>query len=402
MDYRPFYFAREWVKMGHQVDIIAADYSHLRSKNPDVKADWDTEQVDGVIYHWIKTGRYEGNGVRRVLTMIQFVTKLYWRAGRIAKELKPDAVIASSTYPLDTYPARRVASKAHAKLVHEVHDMWPLTLVELGGMSKWHPFVMLIQRAENSFCKHSDIIISLPPCTREYLMQHGMRTDAFHHIPNGVVLEDWDIPYDIPEEHSILLNTLKGKGKFIVGYFGGHAMSNALSFLLEAAKAIRITDIHFVLVGDGTEKAALRQWAMDEKLCNITFLPPVPKLCIPELLKHFDCIYIGGRSSMLYRFGVCINKLYDSMMAGKPIIYAVETPNNDVRDFNCGVVVKPENIMEIVNAINTIYHMDANTCESMGERAKKAVIDNYEYTVLAKRFECVLQDDKARGVVVYT
>ena len=32
MEFRPYYMAREWIRQGHEVDIIAADYSHLRRK----------------------------------------------------------------------------------------------------------------------------------------------------------------------------------------------------------------------------------------------------------------------------------------------------------------------------------------------------------------------------------
>ena len=55
MEFRPYYFAREWVKMGHKVDIIAADFSHLRRKNPNVSEDFQTDVIDGINYHWIKT-----------------------------------------------------------------------------------------------------------------------------------------------------------------------------------------------------------------------------------------------------------------------------------------------------------------------------------------------------------
>ena len=103
--------------MGHDVTMIAGDYSHLRSKNPDVLRDFQKSNIDGIRYVWLKTGQYEGNGVKRAMTMKRFVSKLYMSAGKIADRFSPDVVISSSTYPLDTYPARRIAKKAGAKLI---------------------------------------------------------------------------------------------------------------------------------------------------------------------------------------------------------------------------------------------------------------------------------------------
>ena len=145
MEFRPYYFAREWVKMGHSVKIVAGDFSHLRTKQPEVKRDFQKEIIDGIEYRWVKTGNYKGNGIQRALSMFRFVGKLFIHSSKIAKVWKPDIVIASSTYPLDTYPAQRIAKKAKAKLIHEVHDMWPITPIEIGGMSKYHPFVMILQ-----------------------------------------------------------------------------------------------------------------------------------------------------------------------------------------------------------------------------------------------------------------
>ena len=69
---------------------------------------------------------------------------------RLVAEFRPDAVIASSTYPMDIWVARRIAKKADAKLVYEVHDLWPLSPIELSGMSPRHPFALLCQAAEDA------------------------------------------------------------------------------------------------------------------------------------------------------------------------------------------------------------------------------------------------------------
>lgn len=386
MEFRPYYFAREWGKMGHHVDIIAADYSHLRISNPNVFVDFQTKDINGIKYHWVKAGQYKGNGVKRALTMFRFVGKLWWYAGRIVKEYKPDVVITSSTYPLDTYAGQRIAKKSGAKLIHEVHDMWPATLIELGGMSRYHPFVMLMQMAENSAYRYSDYVVSLPALAKDYMVEHGMRPEKFVAIPNGIVKTDWENPKPLPEEQRRILEKLKTEGKFIVGYFGGHALSNALDVLLDAAKEVREKEIQFVLVGSGVEKERLVKRAEEEQIENVLFLPPVPKKSVPELLWYFDCSYIGAMPSPLYRFGVCQNKMYDSMMAGKPILFAVDVSCSPVEEFECGIIVKSSQAKGIAENIEKIFHMPEERRREMGEKGKQAVQAHFNYDVLAAQF----------------
>ena len=46
MEYRPYYFAQEWIRRGHEIDIIAADFSHLRKENPHVTHNFQQEDID--------------------------------------------------------------------------------------------------------------------------------------------------------------------------------------------------------------------------------------------------------------------------------------------------------------------------------------------------------------------
>ena len=388
MEFRPYYMAREWAKLGHKVTIVAGDYSHLRRKNPAVEQDFTKEKIDGITYCWVKTGRYEGNGVKRALSMARFTGKLWLRAKWIAKKFRPDAIITSSTYPIDTYAGQRIRHFApRAKLVHEVHDMWPSTLIEVGGMSRRNPFVLVMQMGENSAYRHSDKVVSLPPFAEKYMRKHGLQKGKFVHINNGIVMEDWQHPQGLPEEHEQALKQLKSNEKFIVGYFGGHALSNALEDLLNAAKEIHgNTRIHFVLVGDGVEKKNLQAFVSKEKLENVTFLPPVSKYAVPNLVQYFDCCYIGVKDSPLYRFGIAMNKIFDSMMAGKPMVYAVNAPNNYAKEYHCGITVEPGNMKSITEGIEYLANMPQEEREHLGQNGRKAVLEHFEYSVLAKKF----------------
>ena len=385
MEFRPYYLSREWVKMGHNVTIIAGDYSHLRKKNPSVKNDFTAENIDGIEYVWVRTGEYEGNGMKRALTMERFVRKLWMNAGKIAEKYRPDVVIASSTYPLDTYPAQRIAKIAKAKYVHEVHDMWPATLYEVGGMSKNHPFVVAMQIAENSAYRHCDKCVSLLPYAEGYMREHGLSEDGFVNIQNGIVEEEWTDPQEIPDEHKQFFE--EHKDDFTVGYFGGHALSNALDRMLDVAKAMKDDeDTIFVLVGDGVEKPGLMKRAEEEGITNVYFLPPVPKRSVPELLERFDCSYMTGASSPLYRFGLCLNKMYDSMMGGLPVVLAFNAPPTPVDEYDCGYQVDPEDQEAVISAIREIRSLSDVEREEMGRRGREAILEKFTYRKLAEQF----------------
>ena len=99
-----------------------------------------------------------------------------------------------------------------------------------------------------------------------------------------------------------------------------------------------------------------------------------------------DFLYIGAEKCELYKFGVSMNKVYDYMMAAKPIIYGVEAANNDVADADCGINIDPSDASSIVKAVDTLIAMSPDDLKAMGERGKKAVTEKYNYSSLADAF----------------
>ncbi|MEO8924555.1 MAG: glycosyltransferase family 4 protein, partial [Caldimonas sp.] len=191
MEFRPYYLAREWVRAGHRVQIVAASYSHVRRSQPALADDATDEVIDGVAYRWLKAPPYAGNGVGRVLNIAAFLSRLWRDSKRLARTFKPDVVIASSTYPMDIWVARRLAKLANARLVYEVHDLWPASPIELGGMSPWHPFILLCRKAESDAYRDADVVISMLPKVAEHMRQHGLDLRKLRIVPNGIAPEDW-------------------------------------------------------------------------------------------------------------------------------------------------------------------------------------------------------------------
>lgn len=388
MEYRPYYLAREWVRNGHSVRIIAADFSHLRSKQPLVTGDYTRENIDGIDYTWCTTPKYQGNGARRVLNMFAFLRRLYGLKQELVK-WKPDVVIASSTYPMDIWPARAIARVSGARLVFEVHDLWPLSPMELGGMSRWHPFIMLLQAAENYAYRHSDAVVSMLSKAIDHMVRHGMAPDKFRFIPNGVDVAEWNDASDpLPQEHIDAINVAKDRGSILVGYAGGHGLSNTLDQGMNAAEILqsRNEPVDFIFVGQGPEKVRLIALAKSKNLANAHFLPPIPKKSIPTLLASMDILYLGWGRNPLYRFGICPNKLMDYMMAGKPVVHAVSAANDPVAESGCGITVEPENPQAIADAVIRLKSISMAEREQMGANGRAFVLANHTYPVLAKRF----------------
>lgn len=389
MEFRPYYLAREWVRMGHGVRIVSATYSHLRKQNPSVKKDFEIQTIDGIEYQWIKTGYYEGNGVARAKTMFEFCGKLNLNAANIVKEFRPDAVIASSTYPLDTYPAQRIAHISGATLIHEVHDMWPITLIELGGMSKTNPFVVLLQIAENSFCRNSDYVVSLLCAAKDYFVEHGMKPEKFRNVMNGIVLSEWESPEPLPAAHRELLDRLHEEGKFVICFFGSITKSYSIDYLIEALRKTDNSKLAVVIVGEGNYKEEIKRQAED--LDCVYVMDKINKAAVPTLLDIIDCCYVGALRNDMFRFGICMNKLFDSMMSGKPLLYAVDAPNNFVEDYNCGVSVEAENSDALAEGIRQLLACSEEERAAMGRNGREAVIEHYTYEKLAKQFIDIIE-----------
>ena len=375
MEYRHYYLGKEFTKLGYNVNIISSSYSHLFYKLPKKRK----ENIDGINYLWIKTLNYgNSHNKKRVLKWFLFTLKIFFLPLSLKK---PDVIIVSPMAPFPIFPAWIVSKIYKAKLVYEVKDIWPLSLIELGKFNSRHPLIKLMSLFERFALKRSDVIVSNLQNYGEHIKKDlGLNKD-FVWISNGIDLEEIKNTSPLDDKTKNLIP----KDKFLIGYVGTIGLANALESFCETAKILKDKkEILFVLVGDGQEKKKLiNQYG---NLDNILFIDAIPKKQVQSMLTLFDICYIGFKKEKLYEYGVSPNKLFDYMLSGKPILYSINSRKNIVDIAKCGITVDAENPKAIADGILKLYEMPQEELKKMGENGRKYVLQHFTFEKLAKKF----------------
>lgn len=387
---RHFSFARRLVQLGHDVTIIASGMNYLTRDVRPGSRDYTTEMRDGVRFHWLSTGAHSGTRSSRGVNLFRFASTVLRRPGFDTLP-KADVVIGSSPSPLAALAAMRVARKSGAVFVLEVRDLWPQTLVEIGNLSPYHPFVLLLDVVQRILYRRASRIVTLLPTSREEIVRRGGRADHVVCIPNGV---DLHLRGDVARAEPV-------DGRFDVVYAGAHGTANSLDTIVDCAAILERegSPIMFRMYGDGPEKERLERSTSDRGASNIRFHAPVPKAKVYEILAGSDACVLALKRSDLYRHGFSLNKLWDYMAAGRPIVFAADAPQNVVEATRCGITVPAEDPQEMADALRTLAGSTATERDDMGQRGRRHVEEHHNVERLAGSLEAVLNDavDSARG-----
>jgi glycosyltransferase involved in cell wall biosynthesis len=110
----------------------------------------------------------------------------------------------------------------------------------------------------------------------------------------------------------------------LVGYVGVIGKQEGLDLLLEAVaymrQSLRRNDVHFVIVGDGTELAAVRQLARELALEDcVEFTGRIPDAALWETMSTADVCVNPDRANEMNDKST-MNKILEYMALGKPIV----------------------------------------------------------------------------------
>jgi len=377
---RPFLLLREMAQRGNRCVLFTSDSNHLTNP-PKVDGPYLRQSIDGVEVCWVRTMKFAGAGsVKRTLSWFDFE----WRLWRVPKSSfpRPDAVIVSIPSLLTIFNGLWLRWRYGCRLIYEVRDVWPLTIVEEGGYSRYNPFIVFLRATELLAYRCADEIVGTMP----NLVQHvdaSLRGHApVECIPFGVHPDMFEHVAPVPEEW---IARFVPKNKFIVCHAGTIGTSNGLDTLVDCARAMRdCPDIHFLVVGEGGLQGRYERECAD--LPNITFTGPVPKDMVQSVLRLCDLLYYSVTPSKLWDFGLSLNKIIDYMLAGKPITASYTGYPSMVEEAGAGTSVPAGDPVALKDEILRLKAAGGDTLRAMGERGRGWLLARRGYDTLAQRY----------------
>lgn len=377
---RHFYLAREFNRLGGNTVIIASDSNHL-AHIPVRDCKYYQETLDGIETWWIRTIKYRGAAsFRRILSWLDFELKLWLMPKQ--KLPCPDVVIVSSLSLLTVFNGFLLKRKYGCKLIFEVRDIWPLTIVEEGGFSPWNPLVMLLGMAEKFGYRHADVIVGTMPNLQEHVANVMGRPMNCLCVPFGYDPALYAQQQALPENYA---DKYIPKGKFIVGYAGSIGLTNALDPLIDCAIAMKDNaHIHFLLLGSGDLLETYKNKV--KGLSNISFAPKVGKAQVQAVLASCQILYFSVKDSQVWRYGLSLNKLIDYMMAAKPVIASYNGYPSMVNEADCGRFIPADNVAVLQQTIAEYAEMSKEQLNEIGQRGKDWLISHRPYEKIAQEY----------------
>ena len=367
-------WGKELVQRGDTVTIIAASTVHNTDIDIVEKLGKTEDSCDGVLYRYIRTPKYRGNGMQRIKNMLAFCTGL-----RQFKALKPDIIIGCEAY---LFPFIKFCFK-NIPVITDTVDLWPESIIEYANYSKTNPIIKILYRLERNAYVNSDALVFSMEGGEEYLKEQSYSGKIDYrkvfHINMGCDIGTCD---RYLKEHTEI--PAWDFSKFNIVYCGSIRQANQVLQICEAAKELLtqgVNTVEFQIYGNGDELESLKRFVEENHVTNVHFHGRFQKEMIPCLLSYARASLLTYKQVDLMKYGGSQSKLFDYLAGGRPIICNAKWGYNLIERYHCGIVTEAQTPGAFAKAIMSLLHLSEGEIEQMGKNGRKAA-EMYDQPIL--------------------
>ena len=386
---RGYELMRELAVRGHRCVIVTSDANHL-IQAPTFAGPVLREQRDGLVMLWLRTFKaLRSRSPRRLLSWLHFE----WRLLRLdtSRLPAPDAVIVSSLSLLTVLNGLRLRRRFRTRLVFEVRDIWPLSLVEEGGVGPHNPFVWALGVIERLGYRRADAIVGTMPALGKHVREVLGEEREVHCVPMGYATRLVEADLEVPDREQVS----ESDARLVVGFAGTINSTSALEVLFEAARLLRDEPgLRFRIMGDGPLLARFREECAD--LPQVEFVGRVPKAAVVSELWRCDVLYLSTNPSKIWEYGQSRNKVVDYMLSGRPVLASYSGHPSMIDEADSGTFVPAGDPGAVADELRRYAAMAPAERAAMGRRGREWLLEHRSFERLAADYEEILFPGGAR------
>ncbi|WP_062122332.1 glycosyltransferase family 4 protein [Geofilum rubicundum] len=351
---RLFEMLRGLKLLGAEVSVVTAmpNYPEGRIFEPYRGRFVRREERDGLdlIRYWL----YASNSKRtfpRILSMLSFSFTVLF-SWRFCAKKKPDFIIVESPPLTLALSAWILARLTGSQLITNVSDLWPLSALELGVISRGRLYGLL-ERLERFIYKRSDGILGQSQEIVDYIRERGFENTYL--FRNGV---DFERFREIPSR-----GEQNDRRKIVYAGLLGFAQG-----ILNICRSIDFGSmgLEFHIYGAGTEKEQILKFIKENPGRGIVYNGVVSREDIPAMLKQHDGALIP-LTKMIY--GAVPSKIYEAMAAELPVLFSGEGEGaRIIAEHQLGWVNHPGDIPQLRRNLEAFAKADLATIRATGRR----------------------------------
>lgn len=338
---------------GYEVTVLTMNPSYPNNNLYEDKQFWDEEDIEQDVIR-ISSGKIKGYTSSVWFRLFHYLETMFLFILTIFRLKKKYDYVFISTPPIFPTVAGMIAKrKMKAKLITDVRDLWPESLLGVGVFTN-KKILNLAFWYEKKLYRTSDQIIVNSPIFREYIKNKGVEEHNIRFIPNSLTMDELSLamhPPTLPE------------GKIKVIYTGNIGLAQDILKLLKVAEQLQeYQNIEFVIIGYGFRKHEVEAMIEKKGLTNIKLIQAKSRKRTLKEISSAHIAYVSLVEESVFD-KVLPGKVIDYMCVGKPIVADVSGFAADmIREANCGLIAENRSIEEIASNIITL----ANDSELMG------------------------------------
>lgn len=373
---RWYQLAHSMMASGYEFEIITSDSNHGSSIKHNMQP-VEMVTIDEVRFRVIRTVKYRrSSSIARVISWFDFDLKLF----RHCRHLAPEVVVISSLSLTSIIFGIFLKWWQGSRLVFEVRDIWPLTMIEEGGFSRFHPLALYLRFIELWGYQRADLIVGTMPNLKQHVIESGVQKldSAFHTCGIGVLPER---AAEVDPFCFTLELEARVKKRTIVGYCGSIGLTNNLNDFVDYMECCQRDDVVFIIAGDGADREQFQSRL--ESRGNVAFLGQIAADQVQSFLRRCDILFLSTLPSKVWDYGQSMNKVVDYMLAAKYIVAQYTGYPSFIDEAGCGVFTDAAGLTDCLDAA---IDMPRATRDVAGMAGRQWLLENQSYDALARNY----------------